>query len=200
MSITITQGDILDAGTDALVNPANSFLNHAGGLAGIIARAAAPMARFATLNDAYHYGGPGDDLTHWQEDSEWVKDNAQQPLVPVGAAVASSPGRLADRGFKTIIHAVGPIWGDGRLCEPFLLLSAHNDAITAAADAGATSVAIPAISCEIFGYPVEKAAPIALDAAVFMHGYLNMNIKFVLFSDEHFQAYQEAAGRIGLSA
>jgi O-acetyl-ADP-ribose deacetylase (regulator of RNase III) len=93
-----------------------------------------------------------------------------------------------------VIHAVGPIWRGGGEGEPELLASAHRRALEVAAELGCRSVAFPAISCGVYGYPPEQAAPIALAEArraLARHDGLGL-IRFVLFSDELLTVFERA--------
>jgi O-acetyl-ADP-ribose deacetylase (regulator of RNase III) len=92
---------------------------------------------------------------------QWRADHDDAPLIATGNAYATSAGLLP---FKAVIHAVGPIWNGGHFHERALLRAAYENACAAAHDLGCRSVAFPAISCGIFGYPVEKAAPVAVMA------------------------------------
>jgi O-acetyl-ADP-ribose deacetylase (regulator of RNase III) len=125
MPVTLHSGSILDATTDAIVNPANSHLRHGGGLARVIDDAATKPFYVAGT-----FGGTLDELkaaraAHDVKRLQWDADHASAPLVPVGAAHATSPGVL---DFKAVIHAVGPVWGGGHHYERELLADAHNSA------------------------------------------------------------------------
>ncbi len=176
MSITIHQGSILDSKADYIVNPANGWLRHSGGLARIIADAAAPW------------------LT--QEDTNWRQEQSDAPLIATGNAYMTTAGRLPYRG---IIHAVGPIWNGGGYYEDQLLERAHLKALALAVwnswDKPYLTVAFPAISCGIFGFPIKRAAPIALKAA---HRLDHIGVEFWLSEDEHVAAYRAAASELGI--
>lgn len=79
-----------------------------------------------------------------------------------GEAKATTAGRLPTRW---VIHTVGPVWRGGNEGEPDLLASAHRRSLEVAAELGARTVAFPAISCGIYGYPAELAAPVAVGVA-----------------------------------
>jgi len=127
-------GDLLAQEVDAIVNPANARLAHGGGVAGLIARAAGP------------------DLA---EDSRRIGGCA------TGGAVVTRAGLLPQRA---VIHAVGPVWRGGDAGEPALLAAAHRAAVARAEEEGLATVAFPAISTGIFGYPADLAAPVAVRA------------------------------------
>jgi O-acetyl-ADP-ribose deacetylase (regulator of RNase III) len=163
---TITTGrcDLLREQVDAIVNPANEGLAHGGGLAAIIARAAGPQ-----LED----------------------ESRAHPRVPTGEAGVTTAGDLPQRA---VIHAVGPVWHGGDQREPDLLAGAHRSAIALADQRGFGSIAFPAISCGIFGYPVQLAAPVALAAtarAVLDHPAVRL-VRFCLASEEHERAFADA--------
>lgn len=188
----IVQGDILTFDGDAIVNPANGHLRHGGGLARIIECAA---ARDFDIGGPYPGGVEKlqrDLARHEGAVEKWHADHRAAPLIPTGGAYVTSAGALPLKG---VIHAVGPIWGGGRYCEAALLSTAHRMALWNAWNEGWTRVALPAISCGIFGYPVERAAPIALAAAEFYEKRRGLEVSFYLFEDAHVEAYQRAWAR-----
>jgi O-acetyl-ADP-ribose deacetylase (regulator of RNase III) len=180
VSITLHQGSILDSTADCIVNPANSFLMHGGGLARVIADAARKTP--LVFNEADF-----DRVT--AERDRWNAEQASHPNVATGDAAWSSPGFLP---FKGIVHAVGPIYKDGKLFERQLLASAHSRAIAVAREHGCTSIAFPAISTGIFGYPIAEAAEVAVRQCAW-HSF---PIEFWLFSDEDYAAYEIALGDV----
>jgi len=115
--------DITKCEVDAIVNAANSYLRHGGGVARAIADAAGP---------------------------ELVSESEKAPFVPTGSALATGAGRLPCR---QVIHAVGPVWSGGENDEPGLLASAYRSSLTVAEELGCNSVAFPSISTGIFGFP-----------------------------------------------
>ena len=97
------------------------------------------------------------------------------------------------RSARWVVHAVGPVWRGGSADERELLASAHRRALEVAAELGARSVAFPAISCGIYGFPAELAAPIAVGAA--RHALNRFDeIRFVLFDDRLRRVFADAAG------
>jgi O-acetyl-ADP-ribose deacetylase (regulator of RNase III) len=136
--LSLVLGDITRVPADAIVNAANSFLAGGGGVDGAIHRAGGP-AIMADLRERY---GP---------------DGRRR--CPTGQAVVSVAGDLPARW---VIHAVGPIWRDGAAGEPALLESAHRASFAHADALGAGTLAFPAISCGVYGYPVDAAAEVAL--------------------------------------
>lgn len=181
--MNIIQGDILSFNGDAIVNPANSFLNHSGGLAKIIADAAAPKPRGHPTQPPW----PGVKLSR-----AWWAEQHNHTLIPTGGVGVTSAGHLPYAG---IIHAVGPIWDGGNLCEHTLLNSAHRRAIQAARERGWRRIAFPAISCGIFGFPVQAAAAIAVRSAKLAELRGDLDISFYLFEDAHVEAYRAAEAR-----
>ena len=164
-AIVLKQGDITRETVDVIVNAANSGLLGGGGVDGAIHRA----------------GGP-------QLLEECRQIVARQGGCPTGEAVITGAGRLAARH---VIHTVGPVWRGGESGEPDLLASAYRNSLALAAAHAARTVAFPAISAGIYGYPLDRAASIALGVA---RDYALANadfaeICFVLFSAETFAAF-----------
>lgn len=196
MSVTIHKGSILDLKVDAIVNPANSFLRHSGGLAAVIARAAtAPFDPFPLEQWATPHGERPTPIEkmrvacseHDQRIARWQREHANAPLIATGNVYATSAGVLP---FQAVIHAVGPIWDGGRFLEIDLLEQVHCSILDLCVERDFRSVALPAISCGVFGFPVDAAAPIATDVAAWYGDRLD--ITFALFEDAHYLAYQEA--------
>ena len=132
------QGDITREAVDAIVNAANEYLAHGGGVAGAIARA----------------GGP----TIQEESSRWVREHGP---VPTGQAAITGGGRLPAR---YVIHAVGPRWGMGN--EETLLRQAVQSALALADRHGLRSLSLPAISTGIFGFPKPRGAEVIFRAVM----------------------------------
>ena len=135
--VRLDAGDITGVAVGAIVNAANSHLSGGGGVDGAIHAAAGPSV-MQELRDRYRGEG-----------------------CPTGQAVITAAG---DLDADWIIHAVGPIWRGGDLNEPLLLASAYASSLDLAAREGVRSIAFPAISCGVYGYPLELAAPVALEA------------------------------------
>lgn len=138
--IEVVLADITREDVDAIVNAANARLALGGGVAGAIASAAGPELQRA-CDEVVAARGP----------------------LSTGEAVATDGFELpAGR----VIHAVGPVYGTHGGEEAELLASAHRSAVGVAAGLGLASIAFPAISCGIYGYPPEEAAPVAIAATI----------------------------------
>jgi O-acetyl-ADP-ribose deacetylase (regulator of RNase III) len=150
--ITFVVGDLTVQEVDAIVNAANEALAPGGGVCGAIRRAG------------------GDEI---------FDECARLGGCAIGDAKATGAGRLPARH---VIHAVGPVWRGGGAYEPELLASAHRRAFEVAADLGCRTIALPALSTGIYGYPPEQAAPIAVGAAREAEGRFD-EIRFVFLDD-----------------
>lgn len=136
--LSLIQGDITRIGADAIVNAANESLSGGGGVDGAIHRAGGP-AIMADLERRY----------------------GRRRRCETGSAAVSDAGDLPARW---VIHAVGPRWRGGKFGESDLLWSAYRSSLHIADELGAATVTFPAISTGIYGYPVEAAAPVILEA------------------------------------
>ena len=157
-------GDITLEQVDAIVNAANESLLGGGGVDGAVHRAAGPEL----LAECRGLGG-----------------------CRPGEAKATAGYRLPAR---QVIHTVGPVWGGGSFGEPETLAACHRNSIALAAELGCASVAFPAISTGIFGYPPELAAPVAAQAtrdALAEHETVAL-VRFVLFDAETHATYARA--------
>ena len=168
VEIDLKKGDITLEEVDAIVNAANSSLMMGGGVDGAIHKVGGP----AILE-------------------ECKKIIAQCGECPTGKAVITSGGNLKA---KYVIHSVGPIWQGGNHQEPQFLRDAYLNSLALAEKNGAKSIAFPSISTGAYGYPIEKAAPIALQAVWdYTHEHSQFwEIRFVLFSDSDLSIYEHA--------
>ncbi len=168
-SIELVQGDITEQVVDAIVNAANSHLAGGGGVDGAIHRA----------------GGPG----ILAECREIV---AREGRCPTGRAVITHAGRLHA---KYVIHAVGPRYGEHGRRHEALLESVHAEAMRLAAEARCETVAFPAISTGVYGYPIDEAAPVALrSVARALRAETSIRlVRFVLFDRSALAAFENAA-------
>lgn len=157
------RGDITQQPVDAIVNAANETLLGGGGVDGAIHRAAGPQL----LDECRAHGG-----------------------CRPGEAKATGGYRLP-AGY--VIHTVGPVWQEGTRGEGDTLAACHRNALAVARRLGCRTIAFPAISCGIYGFPPELAAPIAVEA-VREHAPLEL-VRFVLFNDETYDAFSAAVGR-----
>ena len=170
VEIEIVRGDLTDQpDVDAIVNAANSSLLGGGGVDGAIHRAAGP------------------DLLRACRD---LRDTALPDGLRVGRAVATAAFALPN---DWVIHTVGPIY-DQHDHPEHLLASCHTESLAVADEVGARRVAFPAISCGVYGYPLQEAAPIALDAVVTADTDVEL-VRFVLFGGDALTAFQQAARR-----
>ena len=168
-SIELASADITLESVDAIVNAANSQLSNAGGVARAISQAAGPELQRAC--------------------EELIADCGP---VATGEAVATDSFRLRCR---KVIHTVGPVYGRHGGREAELLGAAHRSSIALAAHLGLRSIAFPAISCGIYGYPLEEAAPVAISAtidALDEAGGRVDSVRFCLFGDDEQTAFENA--------
>lgn len=135
--IEIVVGDITKLALDAIVNAANITLLGGGGVDGAIHRAAGP---------------------------DLLKACREVGRCPTGDARITDGFRLPA---KKVIHAVGPVWDGGGRNEPELLASAYRNSLRLAVETGVKTIAFPSISTGIYGFPIKRAAPIAVREVLF---------------------------------
>lgn len=173
--IELVTGDITAERVDAIVNAANSTLLGGGGVDGAIHRA----------------GGP-----EILEECRRLRATTLPDGLPTGQAVATTAGRL---DAKWVIHTVGPVWpgpGAEEHARRQLLGSAYRTSLVLADSLGATSLAFPAISAGVYGWPHDDAALVAIGAASEASVPV---IRFVLFSDPMRATFQRAAEQLGVA-
>ncbi|WDA59481.1 macro domain-containing protein [Deinococcus aquaticus] len=169
MPLELIQGDIAAQDTDAIVTAANRELAGGGGVDGVIHRAAGPEL----LRAIRAIGG-----------------------TPTGTAVITSAFGLSARGVQYVIHAVGPIWRGGGQGEAEALAGAYRSSLELAAAHGCRSVAFPGISTGVYGYPLDRAAEVALATAqAFLTDHPDMLVRFVLFDGGSLNVFRRALAR-----
>jgi O-acetyl-ADP-ribose deacetylase len=163
-NVEIVRGDITKLDVDAIVNAANTTLLGGGGVDGAIHRAAGPEL----LAECRTLGG-----------------------CPPGEAKLTRGYHLPAR---FVIHTVGPIWRGGKHGEPETLADCHRNVLQLAVENGIKTIAFPAISCGVYGYPMKEAARIALKTTrEFLANTDKLDkVSFVLWSDEIYEAWRKA--------
>lgn len=161
--IKLTRGDITKLAVDAIVNAANTSLLAGAGVCGAIHRAAGPEL----LKECEGLGG-----------------------CATGQAKLTKGYHLPA---KFVIHTVGPVWHGGTEGEPELLSSCYKSCFDLAHQHGIKTIAFPAISCGIYGYPLSQASLIAVKSATdYLKKHQDLTIYFVCFDDAVYSAYQKA--------
>jgi O-acetyl-ADP-ribose deacetylase len=160
--VTILEGDITRVQVDAIVNAANTSLLGGGGVDGAIHRAAGRDL----LAECRTLGG-----------------------CPTGEAKITGGYRLPA---KHVIHTVGPVWTGGSHQEPELLANCYRNSLRLAREHTLRTIAFPAISCGVYGYPVDEAAQIAVHETLAFLGQHDLpeSVFFVCFGREIYDAYQ----------
>jgi O-acetyl-ADP-ribose deacetylase (regulator of RNase III) len=165
--ITLFQGDITKLNVDAIVNAANSSLMGGGGVDGAIHRAGGPVILAECREIVFRQGH-----------------------CATGQAVITSGGNLPA---KFIIHTVGPVWHGGNNNEANLLKNAYLNSLRLAVKNGVETIAFPNISTGVYGFPMGKAAEIALETVT---QFLSENdqiklVYFVCFDQENYELYRQ---------
>ncbi len=164
--VALVLGDITQEDADAIVNAANPGLMGGGGVDGAI-----------------HRRGGSAILAECRE----IRRTTYPDGLPTGKAVATTGGKLRARW---VIHTVGPRYSEHDDPAP-LLASCHTEALKVADELGARTVAFPAISTGVYGYPVHEAAPVAIDVVLGANTQVE-EIRFVLFDPEAYAAFERA--------
>jgi O-acetyl-ADP-ribose deacetylase (regulator of RNase III) len=165
-TIQIAQGDLTTETTDAIVNAANEYLSHGGGVAWAIVRRGGEIIQ--------------------QESDDWIREHG---IVSHARPARTSGGRLPA---KYVIHAVGPVWGDGD--EDNKLAAAVNGSLEVADELKCSSISFPALSTGIFGFPKERAAHVMFSAIenYFSHHESGIKlVRLVLFDEPTINAFRE---------
>ncbi len=169
LKIVLARGDITEQAVDAIVNAANPLLLGGGGVDGAI-----------------HRRGGRSILAECKE----IRRARFPDGLPTGEAVATTAGDLPARW---VIHTVGPVYS-GSPHDAELLARCHIESLRVADELGAKTVAFPAISTGVYGYPVRLAAPIAIRAVRGTAPGVE-EVRFVLFDPDAQAAFEEALGR-----
>lgn len=164
--IVLVEGDLTEQDVDAIVNAANSSLLGGGGVDGAIHRAGGPTIL---------------------EECEQLRATDWPDGLPTGRAAATTGGRLPARW---VIHTVGPVYP--RSEDPAgLLASCHTESLRLADELGAKTVAFPAISTGVYGYPIDEAASVAIRAVREADTEIE-EVRFVLFGRDAYEAFERA--------
>lgn len=165
-TLELVQGDITALEVDAIVNAANKFLEHGGGVALAISRKGGPIIQ--------------------AESSAHV---AKHGYLETGQAVITSGGNLPA---QHVIHTVGPVWGEGD--EDDKLRKAIRNSLTLADEQGIKTIAFPAVSTGIYHFPVARAAQLMLtETAAFLSGKTSLQrVIFCLYDEATFRVFEQA--------
>jgi O-acetyl-ADP-ribose deacetylase (regulator of RNase III) len=169
--ITLVKGDITEQEVDAVVNAANSKLMGGGGVDGAIHRR----------------GGPA-----ILEECRRIRRERYPDGLPTGKAVATTAGNLPA---TWVIHTVGPVYAKSE-DRSGLLASCHTESLNVADEIGARTVAFPAISTGVYGYPLGEAAPVAIRAVREAETRVE-EVRFVLFDEASHGAFEAALSETG---
>ena len=172
--LIVDTGDITGLAAGAIVNAANSSLMGGGGVDGAIHRA----------------GGPA-----ILEECKKIRQTIWPSGLPTGKAVATTAGNLPA---KWVIHTVGPVWHGGSQNEEALLADAYRNSILLAEEKGLETLAFPAISTGVYGFPRDRAAEITV--SVFQEYFAGnpklKEIRLVFFSKGDMDTFLAAAGKV----
>jgi O-acetyl-ADP-ribose deacetylase (regulator of RNase III) len=167
--IVLLEGDITEQDVDAIVNAANASLMGGGGVDGTIHRKGGPTI----LDECTQHRA-----TDWPDG------------LPTGRAVATTGGALPARW---VIHTVGPVYSTSE-DRSGLLASCHTESLRVADELGARTVAFPAISTGVYGYPLDDAAPVAIGAVRGADSAVE-EVRFVLFGRDAYAAFERTLQR-----
>ncbi|MFD3490519.1 O-acetyl-ADP-ribose deacetylase [Streptomyces sp. NPDC058690] len=172
VKVTLVRGDITQQSVDVVVNAANSSLFGGGGVDGAIHRQGGPeiLAACRALRASQYGKG-----------------------LPTGQAVATTAGRLDARW---VVHTVGPVWSSAE-DRSALLASCYRESLRVAAELGARTVAFPAISTGIYGWPMDDGARIAVRTVLAEAAAPIEEVRFVLFDAHAFVEFEEVLAAQG---
>lgn len=173
--IRLVQGDLTEQATDAIVNAANSTLLGGGGVDGAIHRRGGQAILHACKR---------------------IRSTTHPDGLPTGEAVTTTAGNLAAR---RVVRTVGPVWREGNAQEAALLANAYRNSLRAAAAEGLRTIAFPSISTGAYGYPIARAARVALHTIIEelrAHPERFDEVRLVLFSQRDFAVYRDVLQQI----
>jgi O-acetyl-ADP-ribose deacetylase (regulator of RNase III) len=172
MNIDIVNADITTLRVDAIVNAANERMLGGGGVDGAIHRAA----------------GPG-----------LLEECRRVPQVRPGVRCPTGEARITsghDLPAKHVIHTVGPVWHGGSHDEDALLANCYRSSLRLAKDKHVKSIAFPAISTGVYGFPMKRAAEIAVgEVTEFLASHPDLRVTFCCFGADALEAYREALSK-----
>lgn len=170
--ITVRTGDLTQEDVDAVVNAANSGLMGGGGVDGAIHRAGGPAIFDACTR---------------------IRATTHPDGLPAGEAVITMAGNLPAR---FVIHTVGPVWHGGARGEADILRVCYTSVLRLAVERGLKSVAFPAVSTGVYGYPAELAAKVAVTTvrAFLATSALPERVIFTLFGEAAYEAFLSGSG------
>jgi O-acetyl-ADP-ribose deacetylase (regulator of RNase III) len=168
VEVVLLRGDITDVEADAIVNAANQYLEHGGGVARAIVRKGGEVIQL--------------------ESREWIR---RYGPVPVGGVAVTSAGKLRA---KYVIHAVGPLYGDPE--GDAKLASAVRNSLAKAEELGLESIALPAISTGVFGYPLTRAASIMAETLRNYNYRRLRKVLVVLYTDEAYKEFERVFNEV----
>ncbi len=170
MPLELVQGDIAAQTTCSVVTAANKELMGGGGVDGVIHRAAGPDL----LRAIRAIGG-----------------------TPTGTAVITPAFKLTGQGVQYVIHAVGPVWRGGQAGEAELLAGAYRRSLELAVEHGCDSLAFPAISTGVYGYPLDRAAEVALrEIRAFLQDHPTLHVRLVLYDAGSLHVVERTLARL----
>lgn len=172
VTVALVRGDITRQSVDVIVNAANSSLLGGGGVDGAVHRRGGPEILAACRELRASRYGKG---------------------LPTGRAVATTAGRLDARW---VVHTVGPVWS-GEEDRSELLASCYRESLRVAAELGARTVAFPAISTGIYGWPMDDGARIAVRTVLAEAVAPVVEVRFVLFDADAYAVFEEALSARG---